>query len=89
MNMKTKLIALLGTGSMVGLSLGTFFGLEAGTRELPAHPEASVAAHESTVVGESVVCSSLLEQDENQVLAAEYGTAVVADCMFVGCGGLY
>lgn len=87
--MKKKLIAFLGAGSIVGLSLVAFFGLEAGTKGFDEHADESVAMPESTSVQESVVCSSLLEQDENEVLAAEYGTVAVADCMFVGCGGLY
>ncbi len=37
----------------------------------------------------TLICSDLLEEDENFLVLREYSKAEVVDCMYVGCGGIY
>lgn len=37
----------------------------------------------------TLICSDLLEEDDNTLALHEYSNAQVVDCMFVGCGGLF
>lgn len=36
-----------------------------------------------------LVCSQLLEEDENDLVFSEYAKVTPVECMFVGCGGFF
>jgi hypothetical protein len=37
----------------------------------------------------TLVCSEVLEKDENAFIFAEYSNVAAVDCMSVGCGGIF
>lgn len=82
--MKTEIIKAVGLGGVATLTLG---GMIIATND---NVETAVASEvEEVASSESFVCADPLTQDENTLVASEYNKVAEADCMFVGCGGVF
>ncbi len=80
--MKQHLLKFAGMGSLFGLAFAA-----AVATDLQAN-DAEVVTESTASLPESFSCADPLAQDENTVLAAAYASDS-ADCMFVGCGGVF
>ncbi len=74
--------------SIGAIAIGISTALPARSAQPVAEATAVVQSNES----KKIVCSNASDsftQDESSLLAAEYSQAGTADCMFVGCGGIF
>ncbi len=78
---------------LAGIGLAVFAALVAVTvADIKTNDSAVVAdaATEDVKSSESFACAAdLLAEDETSVIAAAYSEAGSAECMFVGCGGIF
>lgn len=80
--MKNNLFKLVGLSSVFG------FALAAGAVVSTSEEQSEAVAENTLVTSDSFSCADPMAQDENSVLAAAY-TTEGAECMFVGCGGVF
>lgn len=88
--MKLKQTITLGATLMTvgAIAIGISTALPARSAQPVAEATAVVQSNEP----KNVVCSNASDsfaQDESSFLAAEYSQAATANCLFVGCGGIF
>jgi hypothetical protein len=85
----TRLITLGATVMSIGaIAIGVSAAVPARSAQPAATPTSIVQSNES----QPMVCANTIDmfaQDESSLLASEYSQVGTADCMFVGCGGVF
>jgi hypothetical protein len=84
--MKTDLLKVLGLGSIAGAMFGGVAVLDMQSPATTEEVSRNVVDTEASLAG-GMTCNAALAQDDTAVLAS--AQAQVADCMYVGCGGIF
>jgi hypothetical protein len=98
--LRGKIKNVLGLVSVGVLFGGAAFGilakennLKVGSSQSPGQgyllENSSASAPQEEVLQPMLVCSEVLEKDENAFIFAAYNNVETVDCMSVGCGGIF
>jgi hypothetical protein len=98
--LRKRIKNILGLVSIGVLFGGAAFGILAKENNPKAGPnqplgqsylseDSSAAVLQEEVLRPMLVCSEVLEKDENAFIFAAYGNVETVDCMSVGCGGIF